>query len=104
MWWEDEHDDPNTEPYTVLHIRRAGEVKWRLATPRDIKKNPVWLDEVMIRVPPGLFTFHVFFRTYRKRSWFSVEGRDELEAFMVATKRLAKNKAAADKRRAISTS
>lgn len=100
MRWEDEHDDPNTEPYTVLHIRNVGEVKWRL-NPRS------WSDDdlpIMLPVPPGLFTFHVFFRTYRKRSWFSVEGRDELEAFMVATKRLAKNKAAADKRRAISTS
>lgn len=99
MRWEDEHDDPNAEPYTVLHIRRAGEVRWRVATSKDIKKDPMWLDEVMIRVPPGRFHFHVFFRTYHKRSWFSVEGRDELEAFMIATKRLAKNKAKSDQRR-----
>lgn len=98
--WEEEYADPTTEPYTVLHIRRVGEVKWRLATMRDIKKDPVWLDEVMIRVPPGLFNFHVFYRNYSKRAWFSVEGRDELEAFMVATKRLAKSKAASDRRRA----
>lgn len=97
--WEEWHDDPATEPYTVVYIRRAGEVKWRF-NPKSWDTD----EPVMIPVPPGLFYFHVFFRSYRKRSWFSVEGRDELEAFMIATKRLAKNKAKADKRKAKLTS
>ena len=96
MRWEDEHDDPNTEPYTVIHIRRVGEVLWKF--------NPKsWSDDelpIMLPVPPGTYQFHVFFRNYRKRSWFSVNGRDELEAFMIANAHLAKNKAKADKRRA----
>lgn len=99
MRWEDEHDDPNAEPYTVLHIRRAGEVKWKLAITKFKFTDLMGIDEIMLPVPPGLFHFHVFFRTYQKRSWFAVEGRDELEAFMIATKRLAKNKAKSDQRR-----
>ena len=80
------------EPYTVQEIRNKGEVKWLL---NEVSEYPM-----MISAPPGLHRFHVFYRSYAKQSWFSVHARDELEAFMKATKQLAKNKAKADKRRA----
>jgi len=95
--WEDEYDDPNMEPYTVLHIRRTGErvrFQWLPRGRSNYKLDPYE------GAPPGLFYFHVFYRDYGRRKWMSVEGRDEVEAFMVATKLLTKNKAKADKRRA----
>jgi hypothetical protein len=91
--WREEHDDPTAEPYTVLHIRRAGEVKWRF-NPKSWDTD----EPVMFPVPPGTFYFHVFFRTYRKKSWLSVEGRDELDAFILADKQLTRRKRQADNR------
>lgn len=92
MDWKALHKDPNTEPYTIIHIRNAGGLLWVLNEDGD--------DPIMLPAKRGLFTFHVFFRTYKKRDYMIVHGRDEIDAFLQANKRLTKNKAAADKRRA----
>lgn len=90
--WEDEHDDPNTEPYTVVHIRNLG--------PATIDVVEIDGQQTLVNRPPGQFVFQTFFRTYTQRSWFQVTARDEVDAFMQSTKRLARNKAASDRRRA----
>lgn len=94
--WQEEHDDPTTEPYTVLHIRNAGEIKFRVVE-RDGEQH-------LITAETGLFRFHVFYRTYRKRTWIAVDCRDELEAFMRADKELTRRKLQSDRRRAKLTS
>ena len=98
MRWQDLHNDPNTEPYTILHIRNAGELLWVL------DEGGKYSDPVLIPAKPGMFTFDVFFRTYSRGRRIMVHGRDELDAFMQANKQLTKNKAAADRRRAKRTS
>jgi hypothetical protein len=91
MTWQDEHDDPNTEPYMVIHIRNAGEIMYRAVEQEDGTYD-------VVNVPGGTYNFHVFYRTYNRRTWLSVEGRDELEAFMRADKILTRRKRGADKR------
>ena len=95
MSWSKEWWDPSTEPYAVIHIEKRGQVLWVL-NPKH-KEGQDYLS-MMLKAPPGLYEFRVYYRHYSGRNHISIRGRDELEAFQKAQVRLAKSKAATDRR------
>lgn len=74
------------EPYTVLVIRKCGEVRW------EINAN-----DQLVPVPPGIFRYEITYRNYHKHNRTTVHAKDELKAFMKAQKRLNKTKNHYDK-------
>jgi len=74
------------EPYTVLGIRKVGELRW------EIDDN-----DQLVPVPPGTFRYEITYRNYHKRNRTTVHAKDELEAFMKGQKRLDKTKKHYDK-------
>jgi hypothetical protein len=95
MNWANEWRDPNTEPYTILHIEKLGEVLWVL---NPEHKNHQDHMPMMLKAPPGLYEFRIYYRHYSGRNYIRERGRDELEAFTKAQARIAKSKAATDRR------
>lgn len=92
MSWVKEWRDPNTEPYTVVHIERKGEIRWIL-NPKRGEDLPI-----MVAAPRGLYHFDVYYRNYTRPNTITIRGRDELEAFTRAQARIAKSKEATDRR------
>ncbi len=78
------------EPYTVLGVRRKGDVKYRW----DVGYRG------FVTVPPGLYWFEITYRNYLRLNRFSLDAKDELEAFMLGQQRLANTKKNYDKRKA----
>ena len=69
------------EPYTVLSLRKVGELRW------EIDAN-----DQLVPVPPGIFRYEITYRNYHKHNRTTVHAKDELEAFMKGQERLKKTK------------
>jgi hypothetical protein len=71
------------EPYTVITVRRNGEVKYKWS-PRD--------GGGIVRVGDGTWWFDIYYRNYTRMQHIRIEAKDELEAFMLGQQRLNKTK------------